>query len=80
MVVTLLKNTFSKMKSKEIIYRSYTNFNKERFKSNLRDNLENNSNSANYSEFENIFLRTLELHAPRKKIKRKSCRIYDKRS
>ena len=67
MVVTVLKNTFSKMKPKEIIYRSYTNFDKEIFKSDLRDNLENNSNSSDYLDFENIFLRTLELYAPLKK-------------
>ena len=29
MVVTVLKNTFSKIKAKGIIYRSYTNFDKE---------------------------------------------------
>ena len=29
--------------------------------------MEDNSNSSDYSDFENIFLRTLELHAPFKK-------------
>ena len=39
------------MKPKEIIYRSYEHFDKERFKSDLRDNLENNSYSSDYSDF-----------------------------
>ena len=62
MVVTVLKNTFRKSKPKEIFYRTYKNFDNEKFKSDLRSNLE-----ENYSDFENIFLRTLELHAPFKK-------------
>ena len=67
MVVTVLKNTFRKSKPKEIFYRTYKNFDNEKFKSDLRSNLEDNSNSSDYSDFENIFLRTLELHAPFKK-------------
>ena len=51
MVVTVLKNTFRKSKPKEIFYRPYKNF----------------DNSSDYSDFENILLRTLELHAPFKK-------------
>ena len=67
MVVTVLKNTFRNSKPKEIFYRTYKNFDNEKFKSDLRINLEDNSNSSDYSDFENIFLRTLELHAPFKK-------------
>ena len=65
MVVTV--NTFRKSKPNEIFYRTYKNFDNGKFKSELRSNLEENSNSSDYSDFENIFLRTLELHAPFKK-------------
>ena len=82
MVVTVLKNTFSKMKPKEIIYRSYTNFDKEIFKSDLKDNLENNSNSSDYLDFENIFFKDFGITctSKEKNLGGKSCRIYDKTS
>ena len=53
MVVTVLKSTFKKAKPKEIVYRSYKNFDRDAFKYELRHKLET---CVEYSVFEkNIF-------------------------
>ena len=52
MVATVLKSTFKKAKPKEIVYRSYKNFNKDTFKYELPHKLET---WDEYSVFEKIF-------------------------
>ena len=64
MVVTVLKTAFEKAKPKEIVYRSYKNFNKNVFREQLLCKLEN---CDSYSVFENNFLEVLNEHAPLKK-------------
>ena len=66
MVVTVLKTHFSKAEPKEIIYRSYKNFNKKTFETELKKQL-SNMKDITYKNLENIFLKTLEHHAPLKK-------------
>ena len=66
MVVTVFKYTFSKSKPKEITYRSYKNFDQDKFKKDLKNKLQNKTVSE-YETFENIFLTVLENHAPLKK-------------
>ena len=66
MIVTILNTTFCKAKPQVIYYRSYTNFDKNTFRAELRQKLEN-CKSSNYSDFENIFLSTLEIQTPLKK-------------
>ena len=66
MVVTVLKTHFAKAKPKEIIYRSFKNFNKTTFENELKKQL-SNMKDITYKNFENIFLKTLEHHAPLKK-------------
>ena len=66
MIVTILNTTFCKAKPQVIYYRSYKNFDKNTFRAELRQKLEN-CKSSNYSDFENIFLSTLEIQAPLKK-------------
>ena len=54
MVVTVLKTHISKAKPKEIIYRSYKNFNKTTFENELKKQL-SNMQDITYKNFENIF-------------------------
>ena len=70
MAVTVLKSTFVKAKPKEIIYRNYKNFDQDIFKNDLKHSL-NISSINTYKDFEEVFLKVLEKHAP---IKRKTVR------
>ena len=78
MVITVLKTTYNKKKPREIIYRSYKNFNQRKFKNELKNGL--HDNIIEYKDFEKIFLKVLENHAP---LKKKNCEsqsspLYDK--
>ena len=66
MIVTVLKMKFCKAQPKMIYYRNYKHFDKNIFRIKLKQKLEINK-SSNYSDFENIFLSTLEDEAPLKK-------------
>ena len=66
MVVSVLKSEAPKGKPKEIFYRNYKNFVNSNFKAELRSEIELNQIS-DYNNFENVFLRVLEKHAPLKK-------------
>ena len=66
MIVTVLKTNFTKQKPKEIIYRSYKNFEKTAFRADLKSKIEEIEN-RNYVNFENVFIQTLENHAALKK-------------
>ena len=66
MIVTVLKTNFTKQKPKEIIYRSYKNFENTAFRADLKRKIEEIEN-RNYVNFENVFIQTLENHAPLKK-------------
>ena len=65
MAITVFKVKFNKTKPKEVNYRDYKRFNGNLFKSDLKAALSNGCNT--YEKFENIFLSTLNLHAPLKK-------------
>ena len=65
MSITVLKTKFEKSKPKEVNYRDYKKFDDTLFKTDLKTAL--SSGSSTYKEFENIFLSTLNLHAPFKK-------------
>ena len=79
MIVTVLKMKFCKAQPKIVYYRNYKNFDKTIFRTKLKQKLEINK-SSNYSDFENIFLSTLEDEAPLKKKTNKGqpSAIYDK--
>ena len=65
-VLSVFKATFSKSKSKEIIYRNFKKFNEEHFNQELRGKLSTEL-VDNYSSFENVFIDVLNRHAPIKK-------------
>ena len=65
MSITVLKTKFEKSKPIEVNYRDYKKFDDNLFKTDLKAAL--TSGCETYHEFENIFLRTLNLHAPFKK-------------
>ena len=66
MTITILKSTFQKSKPKKIIYRDYSKFEENNFKTELKIKLEN-KNIKDYETFENIFLTVLNKYAPCKK-------------
>ena len=70
MIVTVLKMKFCKAQTKIVYYRNYKKIYKNIFRTKLKQKLEINK-SSNYSDFENIFLSTLEDEAP---LKRKTIR------
>ena len=66
LVISVFKTTFLKSKPKEIIYRDFKKFSGESFNEELSLKLTNECVN-DYSSFENIFLDTLNHHAPVKK-------------
>ena len=62
----ILKTTFTKSKAKEIIYQDFQKFNEQCFNNDLRTELSSKSIKS-YCSFENVFLNTLNTHAPIKK-------------
>lgn len=65
LVVTTLNIKYNKPKPKEVIYRNYKNFNLEVFQRDLMTVFSSGCND--YDTFENMFLSTLNLHAPFKR-------------
>ena len=65
MIIMVLKTAYIKTKSKEIIYRSYKNFDQIEFKNELRNTL--HKNIIEYKDFEKGFLKVLDKQAPLKK-------------
>ena len=70
MVVTVLRKAFQRAQSKVVSYRDYKNFDNELFKSSLQ-NTSNEINKPDYIKFKEVFLETLNKHAP---VKQKSIR------
>jgi ABC-type antimicrobial peptide transport system permease subunit len=66
MVITILKTTFPKESPKIITYRDFSSYKVMDFKQNLKENLDN-KNEKTYEKFEEVFLNTLDSHAPQKK-------------
>ena len=66
LVLSVFKTTFPKPKPKEITYRSFKNFSEKNFNQELRTNLRERC-IRNCAYFENVFLDTLNEHAPLKK-------------
>ena len=65
MYITVLKTKFEKTKPKEITYWDYKKFDESNFKFELKSSL--TKGCATYGEFEDIFLKVLQKHAPLKK-------------
>ena len=72
MSITVLKTTFPKVQPKIIHYRDYRKFNTHTFRGELKAQL---SDISTYSDFEEIFLKVLDKHAP---VKKKVVRANDK--
>ena len=66
MAVTVMKTTFPKAKPKVIQYRDYKSFVPKDFSFELKKKLQNQV-VEDYAKFEEIFLESLEKHAPLKK-------------
>ena len=63
MVVTVLRKTFQRAQPKVVSYRDCKNFDNELFKYSLQNAL-NEINKLDYIKFEEVFLETLNKHAP----------------
>ena len=70
MVVTVLRKTFQRAQPKVVSYRDYKNFDNELFKSSLQ-NVLNEIDTPDYIKFEEVFIETLNKHAP---VKQKTIR------
>ena len=64
-IYTFLKTTFVKLPPKKVIYRDYKNWSQVHFEDELKKNLVSAHPSV-YGNFESIFMKTLEAHAPTK--------------
>ena len=65
MTVTIMKSTFPKSQPKMVKYRDFSKYKKEEFGKDLQTKLETQDN-ASYGAFQNLFLKTLDNHAPQK--------------
>ena len=55
MAVTVLKESFSKASSREMLHRDYKNFDQDKFKHELKNIIQNESVEC-YCEFEKVFV------------------------
>ena len=66
-LISVLTTYFKKKEPVKINYRSYKNFDETAFRNNLLYNLQNcDSNTLQYDEFKDIFMKVLNHHAPNK--------------
>ena len=65
MAVTVMKTTFPKAKPKVVQYHDYKNFNLQNFRRDLRSKIREEPINT-YDAFEDIFMLTLNNHAPQK--------------
>ena len=65
LIHTELKSKFSRLPPKKVIYRSYNNFIELNFLTDISVQLTKNT-VEDYEDFEEIFVKTLDRHAPRK--------------
>ena len=65
LIYTVLKSTYNKAPPKKLLYRDYKNWSEDRWKMDLERNLRA-SHPASYSEFESVFMTSLEENAPLK--------------
>ena len=65
LIYTILISTFTKVAPKKVVYREYKNFNEEYFLTDLNVNL-NWCYPTEYQAFEDVFMQTLDKHAPKK--------------
>ena len=64
MVITILKTAFAKLVPKRVIYRDYKNFNRDKFKGELEEKINENSNLfGKYDFFQKTFLLVLNKYA-----------------
>ena len=67
LVLTVMKVYSEKQKPKEVKFRSYKNFNFHGFNDDLKVSLEQyDEPNMRYDDFKEIFMKTLDKHAPRK--------------
>ena len=74
-MLSVFKTTFSKSKTKEIIYSNFKKFNEKDFNQELRDRLSTEL-VDNYISFENVFIDVLNRHVPIKKVVRANHTLY----
>ena len=65
--VCVLKTNYKKRDPLLVNYRSYKKFDENLFRNELANTLENFGENTGYDEFKNVFMKTLNLHAPMKK-------------
>ena len=67
MTISISKTSYKKKEPSKITYRSYKHFNGAEFRKDLSESLQNyNNNSMEYENFNEIFMKVLDSHAPNK--------------
>ena len=69
LITTFMKSYISRLKPKNVHYRSYKNFNEEKFLSDVKEadfSLETSNPDENYSVLTNVFSNIVNIHAPLK--------------
>ena len=67
MVISVFKTTFAKAKPKELVYRAYKKFDKEKFRSDVLEMLNNAATPISYTYFKDCIIDKLNEYAPLKK-------------
>ena len=76
MIITVMRTTFPKAEPKIVKYRDYSKYDNEAFSIDLSRKIKSQV-VDNYDKFENIFLHTLDKHAPQKtKVVRANSKPY----
>ena len=65
MTVTVMKKHYKRLEPIKIQYRDYKSFDGNKFRTDLKDRLENSEN-LDVESFKSIFIELLDLHAPKK--------------
>ena len=70
LVTTFMKSSVSRLKQKNVHYRSHQNFNEEKFLGNIKEadfSFKTSNSYENYSVLRNVFSNIVNKHAPFKK-------------
>ena len=75
MIITVLKVFHKKLKPIKIKYRNYKTFNIDYFNTVLNESLQKCEQAdINYNEYKNIFMQSLNIHAP---LKEKTVSVHE---
>ena len=66
LIITVMKSTFEKLPPRKVFYRDQRRFNEDDFRKELCEVLNYKGTNINFTEFQELFLKVLDKHAPLK--------------